>query len=420
MPLPDSFVFAFNHFSASLQSADNKSPKSTPASAKQTTLTAKLDMPLRCAPNQGIYGIDLGSTCSCIATLDSRGSAVLVPNLVDASNTLDCAICFDSSDNVIIGHAARQMWECHNDRVILFDLNQLHNPHTPVYKVLDKTFTPVQVCSLILRRLKSIAAEQGEPLRKAVITCPPDFGPEQRAAIREAGRLAGIEVLDVLDTPTASVLSWCRNHPQRKGRIMLCDLGGSNFLVSLLQVQAAGQHGSHQLQLLSHRAAKLGSKDWTSILHKYLLNAVCDDAEVTSAELDEETREILFNKVEQTKIKLSFSERSMVRILCNGTMTITMVTRSEFERMTAHLVLRALCHVSSVLDSLGDTKPDLVLLTGGAANMPIIQRAMELCFPGQVQLLASEESAARGAAIWASIQAAKAAPRPQTSLLSNM
>ena len=157
----------------------------------------------------GTYGIDLGTTYSCIATLGRNGNPEVIRNQTDASDTLASAVYFESADNVVVGDSAIVMVETVGDRVVHFLKRQIGKKDAQTYEFDGKTYTPVEISALILKRLRQIAEEQGNTVEDVVITCPAYFGFEERNATKKAGELAGLNVLNLINEPTAAALSYC-------------------------------------------------------------------------------------------------------------------------------------------------------------------------------------------------------------------
>ena len=139
-----------------------------------------------------IYGIVFGTTYSCIAALDRNGEPEVIRNLADASDTLASAVYFESADNVVVGASAKDMVETDGDRVVQFVKRQIGKKDAQTYEFDGKTYTPVEISALILKRLRQIAEEQGNTVEDVVITCPAYFGFEERNATKKAGELAGL------------------------------------------------------------------------------------------------------------------------------------------------------------------------------------------------------------------------------------
>ena len=211
------------------------------------------------------FGIDLGTTYSCIATLDRNGNPEVIRNQIDASDTLASAVFFESADNVIIGNGAKDMVETDGDRVVQFVKREIGKPNARTYEFDGKTYTPVEISALILRRLKQMAEEQGHTVDDVVITCPAYFGFEEKNATKQAGQLAGMNVLNIINEPTAAALSYCARQFQEERTIMVYDLGGGTFDVTIVKMSMVtrpdGSEGQKVVVVATGGNDLLGGKD---------------------------------------------------------------------------------------------------------------------------------------------------------------
>ena len=353
------------------------------------------------------YGIDLGTTYSCIATLDRNGNPEVVRNQADASDTLASAVFFESADNVVIGNSAKDMVETDGERVVQFVKREIGKPNARTYEFDGKTYTPVEISALILGRLKQMVEEQGGSVDDVVITCPAYFGLEERNATRKAGELAGMNVLNLISEPTAAALSYCARQFQEERTILVYDLGGGTFDVTIIKMSLVMSSDGNEVQKVTVIATggndELGGKDWDDKLFDHILQACCDENGLTPDEIDVETRQLIRSRVETTKKKLSNAETAKVKINVNGAMTTINITREEFENLTSDKVAQTMTYVEDTLQKAGNIEIDTVLLVGGSIFMPMIRNAVEARFPGKVQIEDPDRAVAKGAAIYASM-----------------
>lgn len=353
------------------------------------------------------YGIDLGTTYSCIATLDRNGNPEVVRNQADASDTLASAVFFESADNVIIGNSAKDMVETDGERVVQFVKREIGKPNARTYEFDGKTCTPVEISALILGRLKQMVEEQGGSVDDVVITCPAYFGLEERNATKKAGELAGMNVLNLINEPTAAALSYCARQFQEERTILVYDLGGGTFDVTIvkmsLEMNADGNEVQKVTVITTGGNDELGGKDWDDKLFDHILQACCDENGLTPDEIDVETRQLIRSRVETTKKKLSNAETAKVKINVNGAMTTINISREEFENLTSDKVAQTMTYVEDTLQKAGNIEIDTVLLVGGSTFMPMIRNAVEARFPGKVQIEDPDRAVAKGAAICASM-----------------
>ena len=353
------------------------------------------------------YGIDLGTTYSCIATLDRNGNPEVIRNQADASDTLASAVFFESADNVVIGNSAKDMVETDGARVVQFVKREIGKPDAQTYEFDGKTYTPVEISALILGRLKQMVEEQGGTVDNVVITCPAYFGLEERNATKKAGELAGMNVLNLINEPTAAALSYCARQFQEERTILVYDLGGGTFDVTIVKMSLQTNAEGNEVQKVTVVATggndRLGGKDWDDKLFEFILQACCDENALTPEEIDVETRQLIRSRVETTKKKLSNAESAKVKVNVNGAMTNITITREEFEALTADKVSQTMTYVDDVLKRAGNIDIDTVLLVGGSTFMPMIREAVENRFPGKVQIEDPDRAVAKGAAIYASM-----------------
>lgn len=353
------------------------------------------------------YGIDLGTTYSCIATLDRNGNPEVIRNQADASDTLASAVFFESADNVVIGNSAKDMVETDGERVVQFVKREIGKPNARTYEFDGKTYTPVEISTLILKRLKQMVEEQGGSVDDVVITCPAYFGLEERNATKKAGEMAGMNVLNLINEPTAAALSYCARQFQEERTILVYDLGGGTFDVTIVKMALVMNADGNEVQKVTVVATggndELGGKDWDDKLFDFILQACCDENGLTPDEIDVETRQLIRSRVETTKKKLSNAESAKVKVNVNGAMTTIAINREDFENLTSDKVAQTMNYVEETLQNAGNVEIDMVLLVGGSTYMPMIRNAVEARFPGKVQIHEPDRAVAMGAAIYANM-----------------
>jgi len=353
------------------------------------------------------YGIDLGTTYSCIATLDRNGNPEVIRNQADASDTLASAVFFESADNVVIGNSAKDMVETDGERVVQFVKREIGKPNARTYEFDGQSYTPVEISTLILKRLKQMVEEQGGTVDDVVITCPAYFGLEERNATKKAGEMAGMNVLNLINEPTAAALSYCARQFQEERTILVYDLGGGTFDVTIVKMGLVMNADGNEVQKVTVVATggndELGGKDWDDKLFDFILQACCDENGLTPDEVDVETRQLIRSRVETTKKKLSNAESAKVKVNVNGAMTTILINREDFENLTSDKVAQTMNYVDETLQNAGNIEIDMVLLVGGSTYMPMIRNAVEARFPGKVQIHEPDRAVAMGAAIYANM-----------------
>lgn len=365
----------------------------------------------------GVYGIDLGTTFSCIAKLDQNGNPEVIQNYVDGTYTLASAVFFEEdSDNTLYGESAKEYMETSPERLVQFakryigkplDTIKRPDPYAPPYQIDGKEYSPIEISALILKKLKQMAEEQGENVSDVIITCPAYFGLEERNATRKAGELAGLNVLNLVNEPTAAAISYCYREFQDNQVVVVYDLGGGTFDVTILAMSnEKDDNGNDRRQmrvLASTGNDRLGGKDWDDILFSILLDRYCQEIGMSADELEGEIRQSVRSKVEKTKKNLSQTDSAKVKIKSDAGPINIVVTREEFEEATRHLVAQTIDLLDVALNEAGDITIDKVLLVGGSTNMPMIKSIVESKFPGIVQIEDPDRAVAKGAAIYASI-----------------
>lgn len=371
----------------------------------------------------GTYGIDLGTTYSCIASLDHNGNPEVIRNQVDASDTLASAVFFESADNVVIGNSAKEMVETDGERVVQFVKREIGKPNARTYEFDGKTYTSVEISALILGRLKQMVEEQGGFVDDVVITCPAYFGLEERNATKKAGELAGMNVLNLINEPTAAALSYCARQFQEERTILVYDLGGGTFDVTIVKMSLVMNADGNEVQKVTVITTggndELGGKDWDDKLFDYILQVCCDENGLMPDEIDIETRQLIRSRVETTKKKLSDVESAKVKISVNHAMTTINISRQEFENLTSDKVAQTMTYVEDTLQRAGNIEIDTVLLVGGSTFMPMIRNAVEARFPGKVQIEDPDRAVAKGAAICASMLVEEVEDGAEASVGSN-
>lgn len=361
----------------------------------------------------GTFGIDLGTTNSCIAKLDQNGNPVVIQNYSDGSYTLASAVYFDKeSDAILVGETAKEYEETSPERLIQFAKREIGrreagSPKGHIYNIDGKEFTPIDISALILKKLKEMAEEQGEEVTDVIITCPAYFGFEEREATRKAGELVKFNVLDLIDEPTAAAVNYCYREFQEDQIVAVYDLGGGTFDVSILEMSVVKNESGRDInrvkQLASAGNDLLGGKDWDDILYNIMISKYCSESETDASDLEPETRQKIRGNVEKIKKVLSLKDNANVRIKSELGPVNIVVTKEEFESATSHLVEQTMSLFEKALSDIGDKCINKVLLVGGSTYMPMIRNAVEEKFPGIVQIEDPEQAVAKGAAVYATI-----------------
>ena len=340
-------------------------------------------------------GIDLGTTNSAVAMLDCHGRPVVVPNS-DGAATTPSVVCFRERE-ILVGSEAREMQAIGQWPVAAFFKRQMGDPLF-LFHADGVDHTPTDLSALVLRKLKSDAeAATGERIAHAVITVPAYFRDTERKATIEAGRTAGLRVLQVINEPTAAAIAYgAARDAGGGGRFVVYDLGGGTFDVTVLELTGDGirvrcSDGDHQL----------GGKDWDDTLIEFLGSRFHDEFGVDPLEAAESLADLLV-QAETAKKRLSAVGEATVALVHEGARGRYKLTREKFEELTRDLLERTMSLSARVVDDAGLRPEDIdgVLLVGGSTRMPAVRRRVEEVF-GQAPRggVNEDEAVALGAAI---------------------
>ena len=342
-------------------------------------------------------GIDLGTTLSKLSHIDNSGRPVLVPN--SEGELLTPSIVAFTKTGVLVGRDAQRESLANPARAVLHVKRQMGNPKWR-FKIDGETYTPESVSALILRKVKQDAEVHIGPIRRAVITVPAYFDDARRKATEDAGMIAGLEVLDIINEPTASALAYGINRKDEDGICLVYDLGGGTFDVTVIE-----KKGNEFITLATDGDVELGGKDWDERLVNHLADRFrqefgCDPRE------DPQALSYLWVSAEEAKKTLSRRESTNVPVSYKGHWGNYEVTRQTFESLTEDLMAVTQLTTEMVLEEAGVTWQGvkLIIPTGGSVRMPAVGRLLEKMSSKQVQAdVPVDETVAQGASIHAVI-----------------
>lgn len=341
-------------------------------------------------------GIDLGTTYSAVAVLDAQGDVRLLPN-AEGDYLTPSVIFFEEVNKVIVGQVAKDARNDAPERVIEFIKRAMGTDYA--FSFDKNLYSPIELSSLILKKLRQDAqAALSQPVTQAVVTCPAYFGAERRDATEKAARLAGIEVLALLNEPTAAALAFGMGG-DRNGHVLVFDLGGGTFDVTLLHFHAEGPIEV----LLSDGDAELGGKDFDDAIMQ-MVAARCQKERGYDLQTDLLALVELRDRAEKAKLDLTTREATTLRILAGGQRFQTQVTRDEFAQMIRPLLEGMKMTIQNVLDDCGLTRQDIadVLLVGGSTRVPAVRQMLRDLFGREPNIsVHPDEAVARGAALFA-------------------
>jgi molecular chaperone DnaK len=370
-----------------------------------------------------LVGIDLGTTFSAIATLDAHGQPVTLPNRDGEMLTPSAVLLEDGG--AVVGQAALDVSLEHPDRVATLIKRRMGNPSYG-RPVAGTEHRPETLSAIILRKLVQDAELRIGPIRKAVITVPAYFDDTRRKATKDAGRIAGLEVLDILDEPTAAALAYSFQ-PQQGGQVgqalpfvqtkgmqqtvLVYDLGGGTFDVTLVRLS------QHRFQTLAIEGdVRLGGKDWDDRIVEYVAGQFLKQFG-TDPRSHPQSLVSLGAAAERAKRTLSKVAQASLTCTHGGRVLTAVLTRNEFETMTRDLLIRTRLTTQQLLRQagMGWEQVDRVLLVGGSTHMPMTRAMLEeLSGKPPDKSLAVSEVVARGAALHAGIVASREADEPLT------
>ncbi|MBR2925799.1 MAG: molecular chaperone DnaK [Clostridia bacterium] len=322
-----------------------------------------------------VIGIDLGTTNSCVAFLEN-GEAVVIPN-AEGGRTTPSVVAFSKDGERIVGSAAKRQAITNSDRTIFSIKREMGTDNRT--KIDGKNYTPQEISAIILQKLKMDAeAYLGESVTDAVITVPAYFSDSQRQATKDAGRIAGLNVLRIINEPTAAAMAYGMDKGGAQ-RIMVYDLGGGTFDVSILDIN------NDVIEVLATSGNnRLGGDDFDNCVVSWLLN-VFKRQEHIDLSTDQAALGRIREAAEKAKIELSAALSTTVSLPFlysdkNGAKHLeTTLTRATFDELTAHLVKATTGPVEQALRDAGLQPGDLnrVLMVGGSTRIPAVQAAVK-------------------------------------------
>ncbi|MCE6090812.1 molecular chaperone DnaK [Mycoplasmopsis agalactiae] len=351
-----------------------------------------------------IIGIDLGTTNSVVSIVDN-GSPVVLENL-NGKRTTPSVVSFKDGE-IIVGDNAKNQIETNPDTVA--SIKRLMGTSKTVH-VNNKDYKPEEISAMILEHLKKYAEEKiGHKIEKAVITVPAYFDNAQREATKIAGKIAGLEVLRIINEPTAAALAFGLDKVKKEQKILVFDLGGGTFDVSILELA----EGTFEV-LSTAGDNRLGGDDWDHEIVKWLIDLIKKDykTDVTNNKM---AMARLKAAAEKAKIDLSSSQQATIMlpflVMQQGSEPISVeatLRRSQFEEMTSHLVERCRKPIETALADAKIKISDLddVILVGGSTRIPAVQQLVESILNRKANRSVNpDEVVAMGAAIQGAVLA---------------
>ncbi|MBQ2284735.1 MAG: Hsp70 family protein, partial [Clostridia bacterium] len=322
-----------------------------------------------------IIGIDLGTTNSCVAVMEG-GEPVVIPN-AEGARTTSSVVAFSKNGERLVGQIAKRQAVANPDGTISSIKRDMGTDRR--VDVNDKKYSPPEISAMILQKLKADAeAYLGETVTQAVITVPAYFNDSQRQATKDAGKIAGLEVLRIINEPTAAALAYGLDKDNDE-KIMVYDLGGGTFDVSILEIA----DGVFEV-LATSGNNRLGGDDFDNKIVNYLAEEFKKENGIDLRN-DKMSLQRLTEAAEKAKIDLSGVTSTNVNlpfITADATgpkhLDIT-ITRAKFDELTADLVERTMTPVRTALSDAGiiASELDKILLVGGSTRIPAVQDAVK-------------------------------------------
>jgi molecular chaperone DnaK (HSP70) len=357
-------------------------------------------------------GIDLGTTFSAAARVGPDGTPAVLPNRFGEAIT-PSVLCFQMN-RVVVGQEAKELQASGAEGIAAFFKRQMGEPNF-VFHVDGRDYSAIDLSSFVLKAVKEDAERAlGEVVTHAVITVPAYFKNPEREATIEAGRRAGLEVLQIINEPTAAAIAYGFRGAVREQTLFVYDLGGGTFDVTLMRL------GKGEIHILTSGGDhELGGKDWDDRIVQFLASRF--EAEFGSDPLENlESFADLFVRAEDAKKRLSVAASAVISLVHRGDQGRYTLDRATFERITEDLMHRTIDLTRQVLEDqkLSTRNVDGVLLVGGSTRMPMVHEFIKREF-GKPPMTGVnvDEAVALGAALVAAERAAAASPdAPRFSL----
>jgi molecular chaperone DnaK len=344
-----------------------------------------------------VFGIDLGTTYSCIAYVDEYGKPVVIPN-VEGDRTTPSVVQFEGS-NRIVGKEAKNNAVLYPNQVV--EMVKRHMGTSDwVFTYEGVDYRPEEISSYILRKLVGDAEQYlGQPIKEVVITCPAYFGIAQREATARAGQIAGLNVREVINEPTAAAIMYGLQS-EKDQVVLVFDLGGGTFDITVIEIKGGAitvvaTGGDHYL----------GGRNWDGAIVQYLAQEWTNETGSSEDPTDSaETQQDLWNKAESAKRTLSARQETTVPVMHAGERVGVKLTREKFDELTAGMLERAIEYTKTTIAEAakrGYSHYDQILLVGGSTKMPQVVERLQKEFPNIPQRsFDPDEAVAKGAAIY--------------------
>lgn len=354
-----------------------------------------------------VFGIDLGTTYSCIAYIDEYGRASVLKNS-DGEHTTPSVVLVESEDNIVVGNEAKRSVHTDSDRTVQFIKRKMGKEKDTV--VLNgTTYHAPEISSMILKKIVNDANDElrqtgvladGEEIKDVVITCPAYFGQNEREATKIAGQFAGLNVIDIINEPTAAAISYgmSGSDKEKKETVLVYDLGGGTFDITVMEI-----NGGDIGVVCTGGDDVLGGKDWDDALMNYVIERYEEEYDEDLSE-DPDVVASLYIDVETWKKSLTSREKVNINVNAPAGRLREELTREKYNELTRNLLNRT----KNLLDDLlrvaeeKGSRIDKILLVGGSSRMPQVAEMLERDYHIKPSLADPDEAVAKGAALYAS------------------
>lgn len=347
-----------------------------------------------------IIGIDLGTTISAAAYIDENGNPQMI-RMNSGEYLIPSVVMEDNDGSIVVGTDAKENMVLMGDHVVTTVKDHM-GTNKKMNLASGGSYSPEQISAFILKKIQKETSEFfGEPVEKAVVTVPAYFNDAQRQATKDAGKIAGLDVVEMPNEPTAAALYFAHISKMERGRVLVYDLGGGTFDVSIVEI-----NGRTVNVVATGGIRKLGGHFFDDLILRYIADYLLEnhDLDIYEDEYIDELQDLTL-KAENCKIQLSGRNSASIVVKIGKVKDRIEITREQFEKMIQKFYLRTESTVRMVLSDAGMTWNDIdkLLLVGGSSKIPYIaERLKEFSGMEPSHEINPDEAVALGSAIYAS------------------
>ena len=343
-----------------------------------------------------VFGIDLGTTYSCIAYVDEYGKAVVIPN-IEGDRTTPSVVQFEEGSRVV-GKEAKNSAVLAHDRVVEMVKRHMGEAEWR-YSYEGVEYTAEEISSYILRKLADDAEMNlGCPVKDVVITCPAYFGIAQREATARAGEIAKLNVREVINEPTAAAIMYGLQNEQDQV-VLVYDLGGGTFDITVIEIK-----GGSITVVATGGDHNLGGRNWDEAVVTYLAQQWMAETGSSDDPIESsESLQDLWGRAETAKWALTAKQETKVLVTHAGQRAGVTLTRDKFNKLTDNLLERTLTYTKATIEEAnkrGYNHFDQILLVGGSTKMPQVSDRLNAEFNIPLKIHDPDEAVAKGAAVY--------------------